>query len=271
VTIELDQATPEQHRARYAELKARAAERRALLPDAYAEPADIEASQIVSREIIPGGWYASFRVARWQSLRLVDIGGASAASLMLWNVDEPSERYNSGDTVKLQWTARLSSGRLLFSDMGRVLASITADTCGTHDALIGGSTEASNQRRYGIAGLRNSRDNLVLAAAKAGLGVADVPTPIAFFADLRTDEAGCFVWHGGVAAPGRLVELRAEMNLLVAVSNCPHPFDPRPDYGPGPIEAVVWRSPPRAADDPARHNGEEAERGFINTDREFRA
>lgn len=270
MTNELDQATPEQHRARYAELKTRAAERRSA-PGGYAEPAGIEASQIVSQETIPGGWYASFRVARWQSLRLVDLGGASTASLMLWNADDASERYNSGDTVKLQWTARLSSGRLLFSDMGRVLASITADTCGAHDALIGGSTEASNGRRYGTAGLRNSRDNLVLAAGKLGLGVADIPTPIAFFADLRTDEAGRFVWHDGAAAPGRLVELRAEMNLLVAVSNCPHPFDPRPDYAPGPIEAVVWRSPPPAADDPARHNGEEAERGFINTDREFRA
>ena len=116
-----------------------------------------------------------------------------------------------------------------------------------------------------------ARDNLVLAAGKLGLGVADVPTPIAFFADLRTDDEGRFVWHGGPAAPGRLVELRAEMNLLVAASNCPHPFDPRPDYAPGPIEATVWRSPPPAADDPARHNGEEAERGFINTDREFGA
>jgi urea carboxylase-associated protein 2 len=271
VTIELDQATPEQHRARYAELKARGAERRTLSPGAYGDTTSIEPLQIVSRETIPGGWYASFRVARWQSLRLVDIAGVSTVSLMLWNADEPSERYNSGDTVKLQWTARLSSGRLLFSDMGRVLASITADTCGAHDAIVGGSTQASNQRRYGNAGLRNSRDNLVLAAGKLGLGVADVPTPIAFFADLRTDEDGRFVWHGGAAAPGRLVELRAEMNLLVAVSNCPHPFDPRPDYAPGPVEATVWRSPPPAADDPARHNGEEAERGFINTDREFRA
>lgn len=267
----LDERTPAEHRARYEALKARAANRRETEPHAYGAPPEIEQLWIVSRETIPGGWYATTRVRRGESLRIADPGGLAKATVMLWNADETSERYNAGDTVKLQWTARLGSGRLLFSDMGRVLASITHDDCGTHDALIGGSTEATNRRRYGAAAFRNDRDNLVLAACKLGLGVADVPTPLGLFADVGVDEAGRFVWRGAAARPGRAIDLRAEMNLLVAVSNCPHPLDPRPHYEAGPLDIAVWRSPPPDADDFARHNGEEAERGFENTDREFAA
>lgn len=251
----LDQASPEEHRARYEALKANATARRHATKDR----ADIQPiSDVVLREIVPHGAYANLRIGRFQSLRLVDPSGTACVSFMAWNADDTSERYNAGDTVKLQWTAHLTAGRLLFSDMGRVIASIIADTAAGHDALIGGA------KRSG----RNARDNLVLAAAKFGLGGADVPTPIAFFAALGTDETGRFVWVGQ-SQPGRLVELRAEMNLLVAISNTSHPLDPQPGHAP--IEAIVWRSQHPAADDPARHGGEEAERGFENTDRSFEA
>ncbi len=259
---DLDEASPDEHRARYAALKARAASRLTMpVPSA---PAAVPEPFILWREHLPPGAYASLGIARFRSLRLIDHAGTASVSFMAWNADDTSERYNSGDTVKLQWTSRLGAGRLLFSDMGRVIASIAADTASGHDALIGGSTRTT-AARLGRAG-RNARDNLVLAASKLGLRIADVPTPIAFFADLRTDDAGRFVW-AGKPEPGRLVELRAEMNLLVAISNTAHPLDP--DQHGGTVEAIVWRSPPPAPDDPARNGGEEALRGFENTDRNF--
>ena len=265
---QLDEQTPEQHRQRYAELRRRARARSTTAPAAPPPPA-LSDADVVRRETIPGGWYNAFRVRRGQALRLVNTAGNPGVSVLLWNADDTSERYNLGDTLKLQWTARLGAGRVLFSDMGRVLAAITADSCGRHDALLGGSTPASNQRQYGDAGLRSTAANFRLTAGKLGMGVRDVPPCITFFAAVSVDADGGLRWQEGVARPGDCIDLRAEMNLLVAVSNCPHPLAPGPAFAPGPIEVVVWTPPPPAADDLCRSFSEEAARGFENTDALF--
>ncbi len=263
----LDRQTPEQHRQRYLALRSQARARATELP--VLPPPALAAADVVRREEVPGGWYNSFRVRRGQALRLVNSAGNPGVSVLLWNADDTSERYNLGDTLKLQWTARLAGGRVLFSDMGRVLASITADSGGRHDALVGGSTAASNQRQYGDGSLRNTAANFRLAAGKLGLGVRDVPPCITFFAGIGVDAEGRFQWQEGVARAGDSVDLRAEMNLLAAVSNCPHPLAPGPDFAPGPVEVIVWAPPPAADDDPCRSFGEEAARGFENTDALF--
>ena len=268
----LDQQTPEQHRQRYFALKERARERAQQRPAGRtgSPPPEIAPDQVIHRETIPGGWYWTTRLERGQALRLVNTHSTPGVSALFWNADDPSERYNQGDTVKLQWTALLTTGRVLFSDMGRVLVSITADMSGYHDALMGGSTPASNERKYGTATPRNTRDNFRLAAGKHGLSLRDVPPCITFFAPVRTDEAGRLRWIEGIGKPGDIVDLRAEMNVLVALSNCPHPLSPGQSFDPAPVEAIVWQAPPAAADDLCRHFGEEAERGFENTDALFR-
>jgi urea carboxylase-associated protein 2 len=261
MAIDLDHQTPEQHRARYDALKAQASARQAAAETVPAAPPVIAPGQIQARETIAGGWYWSVRVDRGQTLRLVNTAGNAGVSVLIWNAEDTSERYNAGDTVKLQWTTRLTAGRVLFSDMGRVLCSITADS-------FGASTPATNARSFGDASLRNSRDNFLLAAGKLGLRRQDVPPAITFFADIAADADGRFHWKRG-AAPGSIVDLRAEMNVIVAISNCPHPLAPGSVFEPGPIDAVVWKAPPASADDLSRHFGEEAERGFENTDRLF--
>jgi urea carboxylase-associated protein 2 len=255
---DLDQASPEEHRARYERLKSSASARNKARPGAAA-PGPVADSDVQWRERIPPGGYTTVRVGRGRRLRLTDEAGGASVTFMAWNAAQPSERYNAGDTVKLQWTARLSIGHALFSDMGRVLGRIVADTAAGHDALIGASTRAAG-RRAGAGEARNGRDNLVLAAAKFGLGVADVPTPLAFFADLRTDEAGRFVW-GDASAPGAEVEIACELDLLVALSNTAHPFDPRPRGGA--VTAIVWAGD--GADVGA--SGEEVGRGLENNAR----
>ncbi len=270
MTSHLDQQTPDQHRARYEALKAQARAKRAAGEIAPAPAPAIETDAILMQETIAGGWYWSTRVARGQTLRLVNTAGNPGVSVLIWNADDTSERYNAGDTVKLQWTTRLTRGRVLFSDMGRVLCSITADSFGASDTILGGSTPATNLRRFGEASLRNSQDNFLLAAGKLGLRRPDVPPSITFFAEIGTDEAGRFHWKAG-AASGSSVDLRAEMNLIVAISNCPHPLAPVSVFAPGPIDAILWQGPPAAADDLCRTFSEEAERGFENTDRLFPA
>lgn len=268
----LDASTPEQHRERYLELKRNAETRlnaRARQSQAPSKLRPLADSEILWRETIPDGWYWTRRVNRGESLRIINASGHASVSTLIWNADDISERYNAGDTVKIQWNALLGKGNVLFSDMGRVLASITEDSGAGHDALVGGSTASTNEERYGVASLRNTRDNFCIAAAKLGLARRDIMPCVTFFAPLRTTPDGGFAWREGAVKANDFVELRAEMNLLVALSNCPHPFDPRPDYAPGVVEAVVWRGDALAATDLCRTASEEAVRGFENTDALF--
>jgi urea carboxylase-associated protein 2 len=263
-------------RSRYLELKAGGEAPALPLPALDARhPASPEAAQIVQRDVIPGGWYRSLRIARGQVLRIVNGSGTPGVAVTIWNADDTSERYNAGDSVKIQWTARLARGRLLFSDMGRVLAAITADSCGLHDTLVGGSTAASNLAKYGApcgdAGLRNTRDNLLLAATKLGLTRRDIGACISLFSPVVTDEHGRLHWREGAVKPGDYVELRAEMNLLVVISNCPHPLAPDKIFAPGEIEALVLRGSPPSPDDYCRTATIEGRRGYENTDAVFAA
>jgi urea carboxylase-associated protein 2 len=228
--------------------------------------ARVDAANVLQRETIPGGWYATFMLRRGEVLRLLNTSGTPGVSMLMWNADDTSERYNAGDTVKVQWTAELRKGRVLFSDMGRVLLSIVEDSCGAHDTLVGGSTPASNERKYGDASLRNTRENLVLAAGKHGLTRRDIGPVITFFAPITVDAEGRFAWRNGVVAPGDFVDLRAEMNLLVAVSNCPHPLAPDTNFAPGDIDALRLHAPIATKDDLCRKATAEARRAFENTD-----
>jgi uncharacterized protein YcgI (DUF1989 family) len=145
-----------------------------------------------------------------------------------------------------------------------VLLGITEDTSGAHDTLVGGSNAASNEARYGMGGFRNSRDNFILAAGKLGLDRRDVMPCISFFAPVSIEADGRFVWQAARRGAGDFVDLRAEMDLLVALSNCPHPLDPSPSYPDAPIEIVRYRAEPYRDDDLCRTASAEAVRAFEN-------
>lgn len=257
--LDLDRLTPEQYRARYEALQA-AARARAATPAAIPEIAALDPATVTKTESIPAGGYVALRLKRFDVIRITNTASTPGAALFLWNADETSERYNAGDTVKLQWTTNLTTGRVLFSDMGRVLASITADTGAGHDSIIGPNTSA--QAGTG----RNGRDNLRLAAAKFGLTRQDLGPALSLFSKIGTDDAGRFHYHGA-PPPGAMVELRAEQNLLVALSNTPHALSPV-TAATGPIEITITHAPP-VASDLCRSFTEEAVRGFINTDEQF--
>ena len=243
------------NRRRYEELKA-AGQTSApkALPPLSGIPAPAAASGRL-RESVPKGWYWTGLIRRGEVLRVVNPEATEGVSALFWRADDPTERYNAADSIKIQWTARLRKGRVLFSDMGRVMASIIEDSSGRHDTLAGGS----------VAGERNSRTNFLLAAAKLGLGPRDVPPCITFFAGLETDGEGRLSWIAGSVRRGDWIELRADMDLLVALSNCPHPLAPNAAAA-GPIELVVRAGEPAGADDFCRTATAEAARGFENLD-----
>lgn len=262
------QAEVEAHRKRYEELKAAGQGRapRALPPPTPRDGMSIAEGAIIHREVIPGGWYWTTQLRRGEALRLVNTSGKSCVSLLAWNKADPSERLNHADTIKVQWAARLQKGRVILSDMGRALLSIVEDTSAAHDTLVGGSSAKTNTERFGVGNFRNTRDNFLLAAGKLGLGRRDVMPGISFFAPVSVDDDGKFHWHEDRRRSGDFVDLRAEMDLLIAVSNCPHPLDPASQYAEEPIEVVRYRAPAVHADDLCRHASAESMRAFENNE-----
>src|SRR3954466_6993991 len=151
-------------------------------------PPDIPGDRLVHREVLRGGSAWSRRLLARQVLRLTDTTGKGGVSALFFNARAPLERYNMPDTLKAQYTAFLTTGRVLFSDMGRVLVSIIADTCGWHDTISGCGDGAAGEARYGQGGYqelrnefhRNARDNFLVELGKSGLGKRDLVANVNF-------------------------------------------------------------------------------------------
>lgn len=235
------------------------------LPGPSSLPAPpITPGSVLSYDRVPGGGYLALRLRRGEVVRVAATGRASSVALVCWRADETAERLNLADTAKLQWTTGVERGRVLFSDMGRVMLSVVEDSCGAHDVLVGGSTAAGNAARYGGAPTRNTRDNLVLAAAKLGLERRDIPPALSLFAPVGVDKDGALYWRTGVARGDDFADLRAEMDLLLALSVCPHPLDPEAAFDPAPVDVVRFRPGPSDGSDFCRSVSAEAVRGFEN-------
>jgi len=208
---------------------------------------------------LPGGWYDVLTMRPGQVLRLQSQGLGGCVSLAAWALRDTSERLNLPDTVKVQWTTDLRKGRVLFSDMGRVMLAITEDNSGAHDVLTGGSGRTG----AGTPAQRNTRDNMILAAAKLGLDRRDLPMLMTFFAPVRVDAAGRFFWNGTLLSGTDWVELRAEMPLVLALSNTRHPMDPSTAEVP-PVLLTLQAAGAVDDDDLCRTASAEAIRGFQN-------
>jgi uncharacterized protein len=220
-------------------------------------------------ETLPGGAYWQGVIKRGNSLRVTDLGGSRGVAMVCYNADNPIERLNVADTAKIQFNAFLKEGMVIYSDMGRVLFSITEDTSGYHDLMGGCSNSASNAAKYGSGDFwKNSRDQFLNALTKQGLGKKDLMPNLNLFTRVAIDPEGNMIFAEG-KQPGGFIDLRAEMNVLVILSNCPHRLHPSPVFDPQPIQVSVWNSPPPAVDDLCRTANPEAIRGFINTDAQF--
>ena len=237
-------------------------------------PEGVAAEDLLWEETIAPGGYASRRLTRGTRLRLIDTGGDACASLNIYNAEMPTERLNVADTVKVQWNAYLGAGKLLLSDMGRALASIIEDGAGTHDTFCGVSNATHNARKYGegrnSGAFPNGRDRLILGAAKHGLNRRDVHPCVNLFKGTRIESDGTIVPVVGPFAPGRKVLIRCEMDVIVVMANCPHVFDPRPEWHCTPLRVTAWRGAITPETDPVRNAAPEACRAFLNTEDYYR-
>lgn len=226
-------------------------------------------------EVLRDGAHWSGVFQRGASLTLTDIEGGANVACLLYNALQPLERYCMPDTLKAQHTARLTAGHVLYSDMGRILASIVEDSLGWHDPLGAISDAALVARRYGATSFathRNARcldgrGSLLAELGKHGLGLRDLVPPVNFFTRVVVDDEGHATFVPAHSPPGSRVTLRFEMPSLVVLATVPHPLDPASSWSPRPVRMTAGRLPPPGPDDPCRVSCPENGRGFINTER----
>jgi urea carboxylase-associated protein 2 len=231
-------------------------------------------STVLWTETVQGGATWSHVLKRGTALRITDLeGGANVAAYFL-NFDMPSERFNLPDTLKAQHTARLTRGHVLYSDMGRILCSITEDTVGWHDPLSGISNAAQVKKKYGNLSYQqahndwhqNARDGFLVELGKYGLSSRDLHATVNFFSKVTVDDAGNMKYVANNSQPGSYVELRAEMNVLVLLNTCQHPAAPHGEYHPRPVDLSIARVLPPRSNDPCRTLCSENARGFLLTE-----
>jgi uncharacterized protein len=198
-------------------------------------------------ETLPPGAMWSMGIPRHRTVRLTAQAGGANVSALVYNARQPLDRLNVPDTLKALHTAKLTRGHMLLSDMGHALLSLTADTLGWHDPLGGHSTEAQVARKFGghryqefrNAFQRNGRDNFLIELAKHGLGLRDIVANVNFFSKVVVDDDGRLAFAEGFCPAGAAVDLRTEMDVLLVLSNTPHPLDPAAAYPSVPVDLVI--------------------------------
>lgn len=214
---------------------------RARLTESPRDPA-----AAVYDQVLPAGEPWIHRIERGQVLRILDLEGNQAADTLFYNADEPGERYSALDTIRRQGNLYITTGTALVSSEGRVLGRIVADTCGRHDTLGGACAAESNTVRYALEKryMHSCRDNFLHACLHSHFGMEkrDIVSNINFFMNVPVTPAGGLTFEDGISSPGKYVEIQAEMNLVVLISNCPQLNNPCNAYNPTPVRLLVWDS-----------------------------
>jgi urea carboxylase-associated protein 1 len=209
---------------------------------------ELDMAKAIRREIVPAGEPWMGRIERGQIFRIVDLEGNQAVDTLFYNAETLDERYSAVDTVRAQGSIYLTTGTKLLSNEGRTMLTIVADTCGRHDTLGGACSAESNTVRYALEKrhMHSCRDNFLLALARWGkqynreFSKRDLSSNINFFMNVPVTPDGKLTFADGVSGPGRYVEMRAEMDVVVLISNCPQLNNPCNAYNPTPVEVAVW-------------------------------
>jgi urea carboxylase-associated protein 1 len=195
-------------------------------------------------QVVESGCGFSHDIRRGQTLRIVDLEGNQAVDTLFYDAHDRTDRYSAVDTIREQRNVYLTTGSKLYSSEGNVLLTIVADTCGRHDTLGGACAAESNQVRYAIEKkhMHNCRDTFLLEIAEnlAPMGKRDIPANINFFMNVPVTPEGGLRFEDGISAPGRYVELVAERDVTVLISNCPQLNNPCNAYNPTPVRILVW-------------------------------
>ncbi|MGD2074855.1 MAG: urea carboxylase-associated family protein [Gammaproteobacteria bacterium] len=207
---------------------------------------ELEPAQAAFRQIVPAGEPFMKEIRKGQVLRILDLEGNQAVDTLFYSAADPEERYDANNTIREQANIYLTTGTVLFSNEGNPMLTIVADTCGRHDTLGGACSAESNTVRYALEKrhMHSCRDSFLMAlgAWDNGMGKRDLSSNINFFMNVPVTPEGKLTFEDGISEAGRYVEMRAEMDVLVLISNCPQLNNPCNAYNPTPVEVLVWES-----------------------------
>ena len=177
-----------------------------------------------------------------ESVRIIDLEGQQAVDTLFYRADDYAERYSSQDTLRVQGSAYVSTGTKLISSEGNVMLQVTADSCGRHDTSAGACSCEANTVRFGhqVKYLHACRENFVMAVTRHGMSKRDIVPNINFFMNVPVEPSGELAIVDGISKPGDYVELKAEMDVLLVISNCPQINNPCNGFNPTPIRVLVF-------------------------------
>lgn len=194
--------------------------------------------------VLPAGESWLHEVKRGQVFRILDLEGNQAVDTLFYNAHDPQERYSAVDTIREQANIYLTAGTCLMSSEGNLLMTIVADTCGRHDTLGGACAAESNSVRYAIDKkfMHSCRDSFLHALGNCGCGMdkRDLTANVNFFMNVPVTPQGELTFADGISAPGKYVEMRAEMDVFALISNCPQLNNPCNAYNPTPVRLLIW-------------------------------
>ena len=233
-------------------------------------------NQTLWTEVLPGGHHWSGRIQKGAVLRFQALSAHANVSLFCVNAADKLERFNMPDSLKGQHTAYLSVGHVLYSDLGRVMASIVTDEHGWNDVLCGASRAEQIAAQYGQQNFQAARnamyqsgvDGLLVEMAKSSLGKTDLSATLNLFSKVAPNDAGELSY---VTADNtdQVIELRFEMDCLVFLSAAPHALDQNPCYQPADIQLSLFKANPLNEHDICRDSCAQNQRAFQNNARYF--
>jgi uncharacterized protein len=234
-------------------------------------------SKVFYSTSIPGNGHWSLELRRGTFMKIIDLEGAANVGMLFYNPRNLLEKYNAPDTLKCQHTFKLQRGNCLYSDMGRVFASIIEDHSANgegnwHDTVCGNSNAEQIEKQFGKRDyqkdrnqwLQNGSDAFLVELAKYGLGRADMASNINWFSKVIADDAGNIKLDTENQAPGNSVTLRFEMDTLVVLHACPHPLSKEKVYPFKPVKIELGEADPVTEDDYCKNFRPENQRGFQN-------
>jgi uncharacterized protein YcgI (DUF1989 family) len=196
--------------------------------------------QTVLDQILPPKEYVGVELRTGQTLRIVDVEGKQVPDLVCFNLNNPRERLSTNNSRLVQKRWLLTTGHALYSDEGNVMLRITDDTVGIHHASAGQCNEFANFLRYGVHGTRNCLDNLTMAAAPLGLTTKDIPGAFCPFMKVIQHPDGTYEIQEPDSRAGDYLDLTAEMDVFVSISNCPQENNPCNGFNPTPLRIIVF-------------------------------
>lgn len=206
----------------------------------------LDAKDAIYREVIPAGEYWLKLIKKGQTLRIVDLEGNQAADTLFYDANDVTNRYSASDTIQNQANLYLTTGTQLLSTEGDKLLTIVADTCGRHDTLGGACSRESNTMRYAHdkEHMHACRDSFICGIQHWDheADKRDITCNINFFMNVPVTPEGKLTFEDGISAPGRYVELVAEMDVMCLISNCPQLNNPCNAYNPTPVEGIIWEA-----------------------------